>query len=135
MEIKIPKEIREYQESIFFGLNPRQFVCTLLALGVAVGIYFWLQPFVGTEQVGWMCILGAAPFAFCGFFTYHGMNAEQTLMAWIRSEFILPRRLVFRSDNLYYGALQPAIQAGLKPKKKKRPHSKNPGHRKEKALD
>lgn len=78
-----------------------------------------------------MCILGAAPFAFCGFFTYHGMNAEQTLMAWIRSEFILPRRLVFRSDNLYYQAMQPAIQAGLKPKKKKR-HRR---HRKEKALD
>ena len=109
----------------------------MLALGVAVGIYFLLQPYVGTEQVGWMCILGAAPFAFCGFFTYHGMNAEQTLLAWLRSEFILPKRVVFRSDRLYYQAMQPAIQAGLKPKKKKRfPHkSRNRRHRKENALD
>ena len=25
MEIKIPKEVREYHETIFFGLNTRQF--------------------------------------------------------------------------------------------------------------
>mgnify|MGYP000755789594 CR=1 FL=1 len=31
MEIKIPKEVREYHETIFFGLNTRQFVCSLLA--------------------------------------------------------------------------------------------------------
>ncbi len=43
---------------------------------MAVGIYFALQPYVGTEEIGWMCILGAAPFAACGFFTYHGMTAE-----------------------------------------------------------
>ena len=44
MEIKIPKEVREYHETIFFGLNTRQFVCSLLAVGVAVAVYFLLQP-------------------------------------------------------------------------------------------
>ena len=76
----MPKEIRDYQESIFFGLSTRQFLCSLLAVGVAVGIYFGLRPFVGSEEVGWMCILGAAPFAACGFFKYHGMTAEK--LAW-----------------------------------------------------
>ena len=77
IEIKIPKEIREYQESIFFGLNTRQFVCSLLALGVAVGLYFLLRDTAGTEIAGWACMLGAAPFAACGFVRYHGMTAEQ----------------------------------------------------------
>ena len=27
MEIKIPKEVRDYHENIFFGLNTRQFIC------------------------------------------------------------------------------------------------------------
>lgn len=44
IEIKIPKEIRNYHENIFFGLNTRQFVCSLLALGAAVGLYFCLRP-------------------------------------------------------------------------------------------
>ena len=74
MEIKIPKEVREYHETIFFGLNTRQFVCSLLAVGVAVAVYFLLQPMLDTEEIGWVCILAAAPFAVCGFFTYHGMT-------------------------------------------------------------
>ena len=40
MEVKVPKEIRDYQESIFFGLSTRQFLCSLLAVGVAVGHLF-----------------------------------------------------------------------------------------------
>lgn len=37
IEVKVPKEIREYTESIFFGLSMRQFFCSLLAVGAAVG--------------------------------------------------------------------------------------------------
>ena len=118
IEIKIPKEIRNYHENIFFGLNTRQFVCSLLALGAAVGLYFCLRPIVGAEQVGWMCILGAAPFAACGFFSYHGMTAEQLLWAWIKSEILMPKRLVFKSDCLYYQIMQPVIAEGCKRKRR-----------------
>lgn len=120
IEIKIPKEIRNYHENIFFGLNTRQFVCSLLALGAAVGLYFCLRPIAGTEQIGWMCILGAAPFAACGFFSYHGMTAEQLLWAWIKSEILMPKRLVFKSDCLYYQVLQPAMAEGCKRKTDRR---------------
>ena len=71
----------------------------MLAVAVAVGIYFALQPYVGTEEIGWMCILGAAPFAACGFFTYHGMTAEQVLWAWFKSEILCPKRLVNPDDT------------------------------------
>ena len=72
---------------------------------MAVGIYFALQPCVGTEEIGWMCILGAAPFAACGFFTYNGMTAEQVLWTWIKSEILCagPRR--FDSVNLHEDVL------------------------------
>ena len=39
MEIKINKEIRNYKETLFFGLSLRQFICSLLAVGVAVALY------------------------------------------------------------------------------------------------
>ena len=119
IEIKIPKEVRDYHENIFFGLNTRQFICSVLAVGMAVGIYFALQPYVGTEEIGWMCILGAAPFAACGFFTYHSMTAEQVLWAWFKSEILCPKRLVFKSDSYYYEAMLPAIRAGMKRKRGK----------------
>ena len=93
-------------------------------LGAGGRIYFALQPYVGTEEIGWMCILGAAPFAACGFFTYHGMTAEQVLWAWFKSEILCPKRLVFKSDSYYYEAMQPAIRAGIK-RKRGKPMKKN----------
>ena len=77
IETKINKEIRNYTESMFFGLSLRQFIFSVLACGVAVGLYFILRPHFGTETLSWVCILGAAPFALMGFVKYNGMNAEQ----------------------------------------------------------
>lgn len=110
LEVKINREIRNYTESMFFGLSMRQFVFSVLACGVAVGLYFLLSPYVGTETVSWMCVLGAAPFAALGFIRYHGMNAEQFLWAWIKSEFLIPKRLLFNPENIYYEAVKPCIE-------------------------
>ncbi len=114
MEVKINREIRNYTESMFFGLSMRQFVFSVLACGVAVGLYFLLRPYAGAETVGWVCILGAAPFAALGFVRYHGMNAEQFLWAWVKSQLLIPRRLVFQPENIYYEALKPCIEGHRK---------------------
>ena len=112
MEVKINREIRNYTESMFFGLSMRQFVFSVLAILVAVGLYFLLKPHFGTETVSWMCILGAAPFAALGFITYHGMTAEQFLWAWMRSELLEPKELRFEASNLYYEALKGKLEGG-----------------------
>lgn len=109
LEVKINREIRNYTESMFFGLSLRQFIFSVLACGVAVGLYFLLKPYVGTETVSWMCILEAAPFAALGFIQYHGMNAEQFIWAWIKSEILVPKRMVFQPENIYYEALKNCI--------------------------
>ena len=70
MEVKINREIRNYTESMFFGLSMRQFAFSIVAVGIAVTLYFVLKPIVGMETVSWMCILGAAPFAAMGFVSY-----------------------------------------------------------------
>ena len=107
MEVKINREIRSYTESMFFGLSMRQFVFSILACAVAVG----LRPYVGMETVSWMCILGAAPFAALGFISYHGMTAERFLWAWLRSELLEPKRLYCVPTNYYYEALKNIIAA------------------------
>ena len=111
MEVKINREIRQYTESMFFGLSLRQFVFSLLAVRVAIVLYFLIKPYAGMETVSWMCILGAAPFAAMGFITYHGMTAEQFLIAWLRSELIEPREIRFESNNYYYDAMRDLIYA------------------------
>lgn len=122
MEIRINKEIKNYHESMFFGLSARQFACSVLAVGAAVGTYFGLRGIVGKEIVSWLCIVLAAPFAAAGFFKYNGMMFEKFLIAYIKSEFICSGRRVFKSENILYNiykeVLSDAKKVGKTRKKK-----------------
>ena len=95
MEVRINREIREYTESMFFGLSMRQFFFSVLAIIAAVGFYFALRPVLPMETVSWVCILAAVPFGAMGFIKYNGMTAEQFVIAWIRSQILMPKRLLF----------------------------------------
>ena len=46
-------------------------------------------------------MLGAFPFAFLGFFNYNGMPAERFILAWVRSNILISKRLVFKPYNFY----------------------------------
>lgn len=124
MEVKINHEIREYTESLFFGLSMRQFVFSVLACGVAVGLYFLLRPYFGIETLSWMCILGAAPFAALGFIRYHGMSAEKFIWVWIKSEILMPKAIVFRAENMYYEMLTHPMKVKREKSKRKKPKKK-----------
>ena len=86
METYVVKEIREYEESIRMGLSRRQLLCSILAILSAVGMYFGLRRFVGTEVIGWLCILVAIPFALAGFVRFQGMTAEKFAPIWIEAD-------------------------------------------------
>lgn len=101
IEVKIPKEIRSHKESIFFGLSARQFVCAVLAVGLAAGTYLGLGGIVGKEAASWLCLLIAAPVAVAGFFHYNGMTLEQFLWAFLKSEILCAGPRVFDSVNLH----------------------------------
>lgn len=49
--------------------------------------------------------------AMMGFVKYNGMTAEQFVWAWIKSEFLIPKKLMFLPSNLYYEALKQNIEA------------------------
>jgi hypothetical protein len=106
LEVKINREIREYTESIFFGLSMRQFFFSICACIVALILYFLLKPYFGIETLSWVCILGAVPFAVLGFIKYNGMTAEKFITAWIKSEILTPKKLTFKPTNLYYEDLK-----------------------------
>ena len=94
MEIKINKEIRNYKETVYFGLTARQLICSLLAVGTAVGLYFALRGVLDCEMLGWLCIVG--------FFHYNGLTLEQFLWAWCKTNFLLAGRRLWHSENYLY---------------------------------
>lgn len=106
MEVKINRKIRNYTESIFFGLSLRQFIFFVMACGIAVLLYFLLKGHFGIETLSWVCILGAA----IGFVTYNGMTAEKFIYAWIKSEFLIPKHLTFKPVNFYNELLKEKLE-------------------------
>ena len=105
MEVKINREIREYSESMFFGLSMRQFFFSATACIIAVAVYFLLKPALGIEVTSWLCVLAAFPFAVMGFVKYNGLPAEKFIWAWIKSEVLIPKKLTFCNTNVYYRLL------------------------------
>ena len=102
MEIKINKEIRAYRETLFFGLSVRQFICSVLAVGAAVGLYFSLSRVLDRET--------AAPVAAAGFFQYNGLTLERFLWAWLKSEVIMAGKRVWKAENYYEEALKREVK-------------------------
>jgi len=114
MDVKINKEIRDYSEYMFFGLSLRQFFFSVLACGIAVLIYFRLEPLLGLETTSWICIVAAFPFALAGFLKYNGMTAEQFIWAWIKDVFLTPRVLTIGNCNYYYEMTEAAEHSSKK---------------------
>lgn len=117
MERKINKEIREYREAMFWGLTLRQFLFSVLGLGISVGIYFLLRGRLGMEAVSWACIFGMLPCAMLGFVTYNKMPAEKFLWTVIKTELLTPKKLIFKPKNLCYALFVCAELAGHKESK------------------
>ena len=120
MEVKINREIREYTESMFFGLTLRQFIFTVLAAAASIISYFLLRPVIGIEAVSWVCMLTAVPFAVLGFVRYNGMPAEKFIWAWIKSEILMPKHLCFGNSNLDMELLSGAERDKQRQKKKRK---------------
>lgn len=106
MEININKDIREYTEGVFFGLNLRQLICSGLAVASAVAVYFGTRETISKDVITYLCIAVAIPFAAIGFIKYNGMPMEKIIVAWVKDNFIVPRRLTVKSNNIYLEALK-----------------------------
>ena len=107
--IVINKEIRDYTESVFMGLNLRQCIFGFIACLVAIGIYFLLQPRIGIEITSWLCILGAFPFAGLGFVSFQSMNAETFVKELWHSFLMSKNPLIDSPVNIYYELMKDSI--------------------------
>lgn len=114
MQFDINKEVRDYKETLFFGLNLRQCVCSALAIIVAIVLYFSLKSRLSNEPLSWVCMLGAAPFAAMGFFKYQGMTAEQFVINWVYTVLLEPKCFPFETED--------GVKLPRKKKRKERNH-------------
>ena len=77
IEIRIPKEIKNYREKLFFGLTLRQCICAGIALLICVPLYIWGHHFLPQEAISWIVVFIAVPLMLTGFFRFNDMTFEQ----------------------------------------------------------
>ena len=110
MQLKINKEIRDFKESIFFGLSMRQFIFSAFACGIAIFLYFTFIDKLGMELTSWVCMIGALPFAAIGFITIQGMTFERFLIELFRSILLYFNPLVYVPYNYFYELTKKRIE-------------------------
>ena len=92
IEIKIPKEIKEYKERFVFGLTVRQCASAAAALCVCVPLYIFGKDALGGDVTGWLVMLAAAPILAFGFFRYNGLKFEDFLRLLYRQKWAEPQK-------------------------------------------
>ena len=93
IEIRVPKEIKNYREKFFFGLTVRQCVCAAAALLICVPLYIFGGKFLPEELISWLVMIIAAPLMLVGFFRYNDMTVEKFAVEWFYHTFAPQKRI------------------------------------------
>lgn len=102
IEVKIPKEIRQYREKIFGIFTLRQVVCTAVILIGSTTIGLLLSKVGVNNDLVFLCIMiFAIPFFLLGFFRYEDMNFEEYAVIVFISTILYPAKRIYESDHVY----------------------------------
>lgn len=101
IDIRIPKEIRNYKEKIYAGLNLRQLICVGLAICINVPLYWYGRKILGDDLASWLVMVTAVPLMSIGFIKYNGMSFEELLIAILNFELLTPQKRKYRVKNIY----------------------------------
>ena len=123
IEIKIPKEIRDYKEVIFAGLNLRQIISLIIAFAVNVPLYIYTKKYLGDELTSWLVMFTGVPVFLIGFIKFDGMPFEKYFKIMLRFNFLVPRKRKYKVENIYtaiYEGQMKFFENGLKLRRKKK---------------
>lgn len=101
IEIKIPKEVRSYKETIFFGLTLRQIICLGIALSINVPMYIFLKPYIGDEIASWIIMFTGVPLFLVGFFKFNGLPFEKFALIVLKFKLFIPQKRKYKVENIF----------------------------------
>ena len=84
IEVRIPKEIKEYKEKIIFGLNLRQLISVFIGGVICLGTFFLIKPIVGVDLASDIIIIEAIPIFAFGFIKVRSFNFETYAKIFIK---------------------------------------------------
>lgn len=78
VEVKIPKDIKEYKEKVIAGMNLKQLLCLAIASGVnvVISLIFIAGLKIPMEITSWFMILASIPIVSFGWFKRNGLTFD-----------------------------------------------------------
>lgn len=116
IEVRIPKEIREYKEKLFFGLNLRQTITTTLAIVICVPLYIMGKKYINQEVLSWLTLAVAMPLVLIGYFNFNQMTFENFVVAWFKMQWN-PQKRPFRYEPIFMTIRKEIITEDIKQQK------------------
>ncbi len=102
VEVRVPKDIKEYKEKIIAGMSMKQ----LLSVGIAIGINCMISlifiKFLGysMEVVSWIMIGCSIPIVAFGWFKKDGLSFKQFLYYFFSYHFSPGKRYKAKNNNI-----------------------------------
>lgn len=100
IEVKIPKEIRNFKSKVLFNLTLRQILSLLIGVGISIPTYIFGKKIIGEELASWFVMLISAPCFLIGFIKKNGMNYEKYFYIMLKFNFLTPRIRKYKVENI-----------------------------------
>ena len=117
IEVRIPKEIKDFKEKLFFGLTLRQSICTVIALSICVPLYLYGQESMSEDTLSWLVLLISLPLLLLGFVKYNDLTAEQLFVAWLKMQ-VNPQKRLYKQESIYDNIREGVIREEQRDKKR-----------------
>ena len=111
IEIKIPKEINQYEAKAAGPFTLRQLLCLFICLPIGVAIFIIAKPYVGIDAAGFLVFIPGSVAYLFGWYKPYGMPFEKYMKTVFVSSFLAPSRRVYKTENFYSQLLQEQQEA------------------------
>lgn len=100
MNYEIGPDLREISESIWFGLNLRQLLSSVIGIVLSVVIWMLCRDRLGQQYTSWLCCAVVTPCACIGFVKVQGQPFEQFALSWLKFMLLERKELPFQSNDV-----------------------------------
>lgn len=101
IEIKIPKEVNQYEAKAVGPFTLRQFFCLFLCLPLCIGLFLLVRPLVGTDLAGFVAMIPGGIAYLFGWYKPYGMKFEVYMRSVFINSFLAPRKRPYKTENFY----------------------------------
>ncbi|OTP24864.1 PrgI family protein [Enterococcus mundtii] len=101
VEVRVPKDIKEYKEKIILGMSMKQLVSVSIAIGINILISVVFIGFLGysMEIVSWMMILSSIPVVAFGWLKKDGLSFQKFLYYFFHYHLLPGKRYKLQQIN------------------------------------